>query len=194
MKKILRKRLSTWSLLSAFALIGLLTAAMLALSKPLPEYLVATSNLAPGLRISPSEFETRKLDLGEAGSRYLTLSSLEHGVYLNEFVAEGEFVLLRHLTSSQIQDRTTVVVLPSLAVSPSVRPGSWVQIWRTIDGPSGFMSERIVERCQVVAILSDDSLVSATGSLVEVSVTEQESALILQTISAEQNIYLLVAP
>lgn len=194
MKKILRKRLSTWSLLSAFALIGLLTAAMLALSKPLPEYLVATSNLAPGLRISPSEFETRKLDLGEAGSRYLTLSSLEHGVYLNEFVAEGEFVLLRHLTSSQIQDRTTVVVLPSLAVSPSIRPGSWVQIWRTVDGPSGFISERLVERCQVVAIITDDSFVSDAGSHIELSITEQESALILQTISSEQNIYVLVAP
>lgn len=194
MKKILRKRLSTWSLLSAFAVIGLLTAGMLALSKPLPEYLVATSNLAPGLRISPSEFETRKLDLGEAGSRYLTLSSLKQGVYLKEFVAEGEFVLLRHVTDSQIQNRTTVVVLPSLAVSPSVRPGSWVQIWRTIDGPSGFIGERIVERCQVVAILPDDSLVSTTGSLVEVSITEQESALILQTISAEQNLYLMVAP
>jgi hypothetical protein len=194
MKKILRRRVSTWSLLSAFAVIGLLAVGMLALSKPLPEYLVATSNLAPGIRISPSEFETRKLDLGVAGSGYLTLNSLKQELYLNEFVAEGEFVLLRHLTDSQTQNQTTVVLLPSLAVSPSIRPGSWVQIWRTVDGPSGFISERLVERCQVVAILANDSLVSDAGSHVEVSVTEQESALILQTISLEQNIYVLVAP
>lgn len=192
MKKILRKRVSTWSLLSAFALIGLLTAGMFALSKPLPEYLVAKSNLAPGSWISPREFETRKLDLGEAGPRYLTLNSLGKGFYLNEFVAQGELVLLRHLTDSKTQGLTTLVVLPSLAVSPSIRPGSWVQIWRTVDGPSGFVSERLVERCQVVAILDDDSLVSDAGSHVEVSVSEQESALILQTISAEQNLYLLV--
>jgi hypothetical protein len=125
---------------------------------------------------------------------YLTPNSLEKGFYLSEFVAEGELVLLRHLTDSHIQDRTTVVVLPSLAVSPSIRAGSWVQIWRTVDGPSGFISERLVERCQVVAILADDSLVSETASHVEVSITEQESALILQTISAEQDIYLLVTP
>ena len=194
MKKILRKRISTWSLLSAAAAIGLLTAGFLALAKPLPEYLVAKSNLAPGSWLTLSELETRKIDLGAAGSNYLTLNGLDEQLYLKEFVAEGELVPLRHLAGSAPSGNTTLVIQSSLAISPSIVPGSWVQVWRTVDGPTGFTSEKLVDRCQVISIITDDSLVSDTGSYVEVSITEEESALILQTISAERNIYLLVTP
>ena len=194
MRKVLRKRVSTWSLLSAIALIGLLLAAVFAFSKPLPEYLVAKSNLSAGGWISLADLDRRKLDLGSSATKYLTIDSLENGFYIREFVAEGELILLRHLSDSLPKDRTTVVVSPSLDVSPSITPGAWIQIWRTVEGPKGFVSERIVERCQVVSILEDESLVSERGSQVEVSITEQESALILQTISAQQDLYLLVTP
>jgi len=194
LKKTLRKRISAWSLLSAAAAIGLLTAGLLALAKPLPEYLVAKSNLAPGSLLTLSEFDSRKMDLGAAGSNYLTLNGLDEKPYLKVFVAEGELVPLRHLAGSAPSDNTTLVVQSALAISPSIVPGSWVQIWRTVDGPTGFTSEKLVERCQVISIIADDSLVSDTGSHVEVSITEEESALILQTISTEQNLFLLVTP
>jgi hypothetical protein len=87
---------------------------------------------------------------------------------------------------------TTVVLEPSLEISPSIAPGSWVQIWRTIESSEGFLSERLVDRSQVVSIRQGDSLVSSSGSQIEVKVSEEQSAIILQTMSAEQDIYVLV--
>jgi hypothetical protein len=87
---------------------------------------------------------------------------------------------------------TSVVLLPAKEISPSIEPGSWVQIWRTIAGPEGFLSERVVERSQVVSVIKGDSLMSGSPSQIEVVVSEEQSALILETMSADQDIYVLV--
>jgi hypothetical protein len=192
MKKILRKRISTWSLLSVVAAIGFVAVFFLSLTKPLPEYLVARSNLAPGSWVSANQFDAQPLDLGTTGDSYITSSALEEGLYLMEFVAKGELITRRTVSAARPEGKTTVVLVPSLAISPSITPGSWVQVWRTTDSPGGFMSERVVERCQVVSIREDESLVSDVGSQVEIAITEQESALILEAISAEQHLYLLM--
>jgi len=192
MKKVLRRRISTWSLLTIVAALGLVVAAALALNKPLPEYLVAKVDLQPGQKISTTQLEARAINLGEAGSAYLTLRDFDEGYVATDFVSEGELLLIRQLSMTQSTDWTTVVLEPSLEISPSIAPGSWVQIWRTIESSEGFLSERLVDRSQVVSIRQGDSLVSSSGSQIEVKVSEEQSAIILQTMSAEQDIYVLV--
>jgi hypothetical protein len=54
------------------------------------------------------------------------------------------------------------------------------------------LSERVVERSQVVSVIKDESLVSGPMSQLEVEVSEEQSSIILQSISAEQDIYVLV--
>jgi len=192
MKKVLRRRISTWSLLTIVAALGLVVAAALALNKPLPEYLVAKVDLQPGQKISTTQLEARAINLGEAGSAYLTLRDFDEGYVATDFVSKGELLLIRQLSMTQSTDWTTVVLEPSLEISPSIAPGSWVQIWRTIESSEGFLSERLVDRSQVVSIRQGDSLVSSSGSQIEVKVSEEQSAVILQTMSAEQDIYVLV--
>jgi Flp pilus assembly protein CpaB len=192
MKKVLRRRISTWSLLTIVAALGLVVAAALALNKPLPEYLVAKVDLQPGQKISTTQLEARAINLGEAGSAYLTLRDFDEGYVATDFVSKGELLLIRQLSMTQSTDWTTVVLEPSLEISPSIAPGSWVQIWRTIESSEGFLSERLVDRSQVVSIRQGDSLVSSSGSQIEVKVSEEQSAIILQTMSAEQDIYVLV--
>jgi len=192
MKKVLRKRISTGSLLTIVAAVGLVISAVLALNKPLPEYLVAKVDLLPGHKISITQLEARPINLGETGSAYLTFRDFDEGYVATDFVSRGELLLVRKLSTTESPGWTTVVLIPSLEISPGIAPGSWVQIWRTIESPEGFLSERLVDRSQVVSLRQGDSLVSSSESQIEVKVSEEQSAIILQTMSAEQDIFVLV--
>ena len=192
MKKVLRKRISSWSLLSIVAAAGLIVAAALALNKPIPEYLVARSDLQPGQKISITQLSARPINLGETGSAYLTFSDFNKGYVATDFISRGELLPRRQLSLTQSPGMTTIVLTPSLEVSPSIEPGSWVQIWRTIESSEGFLSERLVDRSQVVSLRQGESLVSSSETQIEVSVSEEQSAIILQTMSAEQDIFVLV--
>ena len=192
MKKVMHKRISSWSLLSIVAAAGLIVAAALALNKPIPEYLVARSDLQPGQKISITQLSARPINLGETGSAYLTFSDFNEGYVATDFISRGELLPRRQLSLTQSPRMTTIVLTPSLEVSPSIEPGSWVQIWRTIESSEGFLSERLVDRSQVVSLRQGESLVSSSESQIEVSVSEEQSAIILQTMSAEQDIFVLV--
>ncbi len=192
MKKVMHKRISSWSLLSIVAAAGLIVAAALALNKPIPEYLVARSDLQPGQKISITQLSARPINLGETGSAYLTFSDFNEGYAATDFISRGELLPRRQLSLTQSPGMTTIVLTPSLEVSPSIEPGSWVQIWRTIESSEGFLSERLVDRSQVVSLRQGESLVSSSESQIEVSVSEEQSAIILQTMSAEQDIFVLV--
>ena len=192
MKKVMHKRISSWSLLSIVAAAGLIVAAALALNKPIPEYLVARSDLQPGQKISITQLSARPINLGETGSAYLTFSDFNEGYVATDFISRGELLPRRQLSLTQSPGMTTIVLTPSLEVSPSIEPGSWVQIWRTIESSEGFLSERLVDRSQVVSLRQGESLVSSSETQIEVSVSEEQSAIILQTMSAEQDIFVLV--
>ena len=192
MKKVMHKRISSWSLLSIVAAAGLIVAAALALNKPIPEYLVARSDLQPGQKISITQLSARPINLGETGSAYLTFRDFNEGYVATDFISRGELLPRRQLSLTQSPRMTTIVLTPSLEVSPSIEPGSWVQIWRTIESSEGFLSERLVDRSQVVSLRQGESLVSSSESQIEVSVSEEQSAIILQTMSAEQDIFVLV--
>lgn len=192
MKKVMHKRISSWSLLSIVAAAGLIVAAALALNKPIPEYLVARSDLQPGQKISITQLSARPINLGETGSAYLTFSDFNEGYAATDFISRGELLPRRQLSLTQSPGMTTIVLTPSLEVSPSIEPGSWVQIWRTIESSEGFLSERLVDRSQVVSLRQGESLVSSSETQIEVSVSEEQSAIILQTMSAEQDIFVLV--
>lgn len=192
MKKVMHKRISSWSLLSIVAAAGLIVAAALALNKPIPEYLVARSDLQPGQKISITQLSARPINLGETGSAYLTFSDFNKGYVATDFISRGELLPRRQLSLTQSPGMTTIVLTPSLEVSPSIEPGSWVQIWRTIESSEGFLSERLVDRSQVVSLRQGESLVSSSETQIEVSVSEEQSAIILQTMSAEQDIFVLV--
>lgn len=192
MKRVLRKRISTWSLISIVAVIGVAVAAALALNKPVPEFLIAKEDLEPGQKLSIAQLATHPIDLGETGPYYMALHDFDEGYVITDFISKGELLPRRKLSTIQSTGMTTVVLMPALEISPSIVAGSWVQIWRTIEGPNGFLSERVVERSQVVSIIADDSLVSGSVAQVEVAVSEEQSAIILQSMSADQNIFVLV--
>lgn len=193
MTRSLRRRVSNWALISAVGAVGLVIAGMLALNRPLPEYLVAKSALRPGEQVSLERFEVQRLDLGSLKGNYLTPQTAPERFFVTELILAGELIPTRRVSDLGFQNSTTLVLNPSLPVSQEIKPGSWVQIWRTVPSPEGFVSELLVARSQVLTISQDDSLISDNESLAEVLVTEEEASILLQTIASDLHVYLLLS-
>lgn len=194
MNKVLRKRISNLALIIVTVSTGLVIAGAIALNRPLPEYLVAKESLIPGEKIGTDNFELQRLDLGIAGNFYLTSGSAPEIFYLNELVMEGELVPTRKVLELRPEGYTTIVLSPTIPVSQKISPGSWVQIWRTIPTADNFLGELLVARSQVVEVTEDSSLMSDHGTLVEVLVSQEQAGLLLQSLSSDFDVYLLIAP
>lgn len=193
MIKVFRRRVSSWTFLAFTAAMSLIIAGALALNKPLPEYLVARGNLLPGDRLNEGSFQPIRLDLAELGENYITLDDLEPELVVAETILSGELIPRNNLSNTPIPGFTNIVLESSLPISELVKPGSWVQIWRTVSGPQGFTSELLVARSQVRSVHEDQSFASEKRAWVEVLVSQEQASLLLETLSAELNIYLLVA-
>jgi hypothetical protein len=194
MNKVLRKRISNVALIIVTIATGLVIAGAIALNRPLPEYLVAKAPLIPGEAIGLDNFELQHLDLGVASNLYLTSRNAPERFYLNELVMEGELVPTRKVLERSSEGYTTIVLNPAIPISQKISAGSWVQIWRTVPTADNFLGELLVTRSQVLAVTEDSSLISDHGTLVEVLVTQEQAGLLLQGLSSELDIYLLLAP
>jgi hypothetical protein len=194
MNKVLRRRFSFLTLVILIVALSLVISGALALSRPLPEYLVAKEALIPGQRVTMENFELQGLNLGAAEGKYLSYGSAPETFYLSELTLKGELIPERNVRDKSTKGMTSVVLKPSLPVSQKVIEGSWVQIWRTAPSAQGFIGELLVARSQVLAVTEDQSFISEEGSRVEVLVSQQQAALLLQTLASEFDVYLLVSP
>lgn len=193
MARSLRRRVSNWAVISAVGAVGLVIAGVLALNRPLPEYLVAASVLRPGERVGLERFEVHHLDLGSLKGNYLTPRNAPEKFFVTELVLAGELIPTRGVSEMGSQNLTPLVLNPSLPISHEINAGSWVEIWRTVPSPEGFVSELLVARSQVLLISEDDSLISDKASLVEVLITPEEASILLQTIASDLDLYLLLS-
>ena len=194
MIKVLRKRISNITMIILTVAIGLVTAGAISLTRPLPEYLVANEVLIPGQRIDIESFALHSLDLGEATGQYVDARDAPDSFYLSEIVMEGELIPTRKILETPTRGMTTIVLDPAIPVSQKVIPGSWVQIWRATPSAQGYLGELLVSRSQVVAVTEDSSFITREGSLVEILLSQQQAAILLETLASETKIYVLVSP
>jgi hypothetical protein len=107
---------------------------------------------------------------------------------------EGELVPTRKVLERSSEGYTTIVLNPAIPISQKISAGSWVQIWRTVPTADNFLGELLVTRSRVIAVTEDSSLISDHGTFVEVLVTQEQAGLLLQGLSSDLDIYLLLAP
>ncbi len=193
MKKVFRRRVSSWTVLGTSAAISLVVAGLLALNRPLPEYLVARGDLHPGERVTIENFHLMRLDLATAGAGYLTSADMDESYVVSQVILGGELLPSRSLSSADVQGLTTLVLESSLPVSEKITPGTWVQIWRTTSTALGMNGELLISRSEVASVIQDESLGSIDQRLVEVLVTQEQASLLIESIAAEMDLYLLVA-
>lgn len=191
-KRLRAKPSNTFLLLIGTGLI-LALVAFAGLNRPLPTYLVASSNLAPGMQLTEANVMTVDLDLGILADRYATLDEAS-GEFLLQPVAVGELIPLRILGEPLSRDRTSLRFTPDLKPAAQINSGSRVAIWQVIETEDGFQSQLLVPTAVVTDLAFGDGLFAGELPEVEVTLTETLATLVLQAISSDAKIYILPLP
>ena len=188
------KRVPNWVLLAAGSLAVTIALGVAALSRPVPEYLVAATVLKPGAPIQPEDLRPVALDLKELGDTYLLAQDLLPGVGVIRVVREGELISRSDLTFEVDDTLTSIRIIPKLKPSDQVTPGAQVSVWKVLETEDGEQVQQLVERAEVLDLVYGEGLFAAEYPEVELRISWEQSALLLQAISAESDIYLLPLP
>lgn len=193
MVKRLRARPSN-TLILAFGLAGLLIlATFVGLNRPLPSYLVALSNLPPGIQLSESNSKVVELDLRELALLYATPSDAL-GLTLQQPLAAGELVPRRVLGNADIGSRTAIRFTPNLKPANPISIGSRVAIWQVVKLNETFESQLLVGSATISDISQVEGLFAGELPEVEVLISEPEAALLIESVSSGSAIYILPRP
>jgi hypothetical protein len=190
MAKRLRARPSNTVLLIVGSFIILVLVAIAGLNRPLPTYLIAATNLAPGSQLSDDLVRVESLDLGSIATNYATSADIESS-YLILPIASGELIPLRALGQELEFGQTSLRITPGLKPASQITPGARVQIWQVVETEIGFESQLLVASSLVTDLVYGDGLFAAEIPEVELVLTRDQAQLVLQAITAESAIYLL---
>lgn len=188
------RRIPNWMLLVAGSTLVAGALGVAALTKPVPEYLVAASALKPGAPISPNDLKAVPLDLGEVDVAYVLAEDLPPGVGVARVVRQGELLSRVDLTFELDEELTSIRFIPKLKPSIQVKPGSQVSVWKVVETETGQEVQQLVARAEVLDLVFGEGLFAAEFPEVEIRVSWEQSALLLQAVTAESDIYLLPLP
>jgi hypothetical protein len=185
------RRIPNWILLVAGSTLLATALGIAALTKPVPEYLVAAGVLKPGAPLSSADVKPVPLDLGETADVYVLAVDLPPGVGVSRVVRQGELLSKADLTFELDQELTSIRFIPKLKPSVQVKPGTQVSVWKVVETEAGQEVQQLVARAEVLDLLYGEGLFAAEFPEVEIRVSWEQSALLLQAVTAESDIYLL---
>lgn len=185
------RRVPNWVLLAVGSVVFAAALGVFALNRPLPEYLIASVNLKPGAIITAQDLKPANLDLGPAGESYLLASELQPGTSVLRVVRKGELLSRADLTFETESGLTSLRFTPKLKPANQVVPGSRVSVWRVLEVETGRQVQQLVAQAEVLDLVYGDGLFAQEFPEVEIRVSWEESALLLEAVSAESDIYLL---
>ncbi len=193
MAKRLRARPSNTLLLIVGSVLLLSLVAFAGLNRPVPSYLIAASNLGPGMSLTDQNTQALRLQLGSLAPRYATGEDVA-GLVLLQPVAAGELIPLRLLGSGLGAGQTSLRFTPGLKPAGQITPGSRVAIWQVVEIDDEFESQLLVQSALVTDLQFGEGLFAGELPEVEVLLTEALATLVLESIAAKANIYLLPLP
>ena len=188
------RRIPNWILLVAGSALLAGALGVAAITRPVPEYLVASAALKPGSPIQLADLKAVPMDLGEAADAYVLATELQPGVGVQRVVREGELLSKSDLTFEIDESLTAIRFIPKLKPSVQVKPGSQVSVWKVLETETGQEVQQLVARAEVLDLVYGEGLFAAEFPEVEIRVSWEESALLLQAVTAESDIYLLPLP
>lgn len=193
MAKRLRARPSNTLLLVVGSVVFLLLVAFAGLNRPVPSYLIAASNLGPGMALSAQNTQVLSLDLGSLAQGYATADSAA-GLVLLQPVAAGELIPLRLLGAGLSPGQTSLRFTPALKPAGQITPGSRVAIWQVVEIDDSFQSQLLVQSALVTDLQFGEGLFAGELPEVEVFLNESFATLVLESLASEADIYLLPLP
>jgi hypothetical protein len=190
MAKRLRARPSNTVILIVGSFIILVLVAIAGLNRPLPSYLIAASNLAPGTRLQPEMIITENLDLGSIAQNYATAEDIVDKALVLP-IASGELIPLRALGQPLERNQTSIRITPNLKPASQITSGSRVSIWQVVESEAGFESQLLVGQATVSELLFGEGLFAGELPEVELIISREQAILVLQAVTSEAAIYLL---
>lgn len=164
------------------------------LNRPLPEYLVAKGEIPAGTQLDLANFDSVALNLGGLENKYLKLADFDPQLQLADTLLGGELVPVSNTALEIPSGQTSIRLTPALEVSKNVVAGSWVSIWRVVEVEDHFQTELVVPRSKVVSVIEPDGLFANSVPQVEILIDLNLSTLVMESITAENDIYLLPLP
>lgn len=193
MAKRLRARPSNTLLLVVGSVLFLLLVAFAGLNRPVPSYLIAASNLGPGMALTEQNTQALRLDLGSLAQSYATSESA-NGLVLLQPVAAGELIPQRLLGPGLTLGQTSLRFTPSLKPAGQITPGSRVALWQVVEVDERFESQLLVRSALVTDLQYGEGLFAGELPEVEVLLTEALATLVLESLASKASIYLLPLP
>lgn len=190
MAKRLRARPSNTMILIVGSFLILVLVAIAGLNRPLPSYLIAASNLAPGTQLRAESLTSEALDLGSLAQNYLTSEELGDS-YLVLPVSAGELIPKRALGQALGQNQTSIRIVPNLKPASQIVSGARVAIWQVVEVEDGFQSQLLVPSALVTDLVYGEGLFAGEVPEVELVITREQATLVLQALTEEAAIYLL---
>jgi len=176
---------------SALVVAGL---ALATLVKPLPTYLVASSDIGTGTSISAAETETVELNLGDLAGQYATPDAKATNLIASGAIGKGELIPIRLLGEGLLANQTVVRFIPGLLPAESIRAGSAVSVWQVIESEDGYQPQRIVSVAEVLSLEYGEGLFADEAPNVELLLNLEQSTLLLQAVAADFPVYVLPLP
>lgn len=183
------RRIPNWLILAvsaAVVLVGLLISTLL---RPLPEYLVAATDLKPGEMLTAEDFTSVPVDLGELDS-YVMSEDVSSVIGVERVVRKGELIAKEDLTTIIDPEYTAIRITPELKPA-SVAAGGFVSVWRAIERESGTELELIVPRSEVFEIKYGEGLFAQENPEVELRLKLEEAIAVMHAISLENQIFVV---
>lgn len=193
MAKRLRARPSNTVILVAGSFLVLVLVGIAGLNRPLPIYLIASSNLGVGTVLGSELVRLESLDLGSIAESYATEADLD-GQALLIPISSGELIPRRALGESLTNGQTSIRVVPDLKPASQITLGSRVSIWQVVEVEDEFEPQLLVASSLVSDILFGEGLFAGELPEVELILSRIEAAMVLRAVTSESAIYLLPLP
>jgi hypothetical protein len=167
-------------------LVGLVVSSLF---RPLPEYLVAATDLKPGELLTDEAFTRVALDLGEV-SAYVKAEEAFSATGVSRLIRKGELIASQDLTTLTDPEYTAIRITPELKPA-SVTQGSFVALWRAIEREAGVELELIVPRAEVLEIKYGEGLFAQENPEVELRLKLDEAIAAMHAVSLENQIFVV---
>lgn len=190
MAKRLRARPSNTVILIIGSFVILALVAIAGLNRPLPSYLIAASNLAPGTNLTSTQVRVESLDLGSIADKYVTAEELTAAQLILP-VPEGELIPRRALGQALAPNQTSIRLVPKLKPASQITSGSLVAIWQVVEIEDGYESQLLVPSALVSQLQYGEGLFAGELPEVELLLTSDQALLVMQAITAESALYIL---
>jgi hypothetical protein len=173
------------------AIVLTLVVAYLFTNRPLPEYLVASADLASGSRVEPTQVTALALALEPVAGKYLRPEDFHAGLVLTRPVLAGELIPASALSELINPNFTQIVLKPSTLPASQVRVGHRVAIWAVTARDELAMPRLLVGAAEVTAVIAPEGLFSDALPSVQLLIPRTSVAAVVQALASRQEIYLL---